>query len=97
MKADVTVEDDVAAMMARTIEAFGQVDVLGNAATPGQDLPVWEQTLENWNATFAVDITAAMLCTREVLRQSMSSAARAPSSTSPRPRVCEDSRERATT
>jgi NAD(P)-dependent dehydrogenase (short-subunit alcohol dehydrogenase family) len=32
---------------------------------------VWEQTLDNWNATLAIDVTAAMLCTREVLRQSM--------------------------
>ena len=32
---------------------------------------IWEQTLENWNATIAVDVTAAMLCTREVVKQSM--------------------------
>ena len=32
---------------------------------------MWEQTLENWNATIAIDVTAAMLCTREVLNQSM--------------------------
>ena len=32
---------------------------------------IWEQTLENWNATIAIDVTAAMLCTREVLNQSM--------------------------
>ena len=64
MRADVTEEEDVIAMVARTVETFGQVDVLcNNAATPGQDLLVWEQTLENWNATLAVDITAAMLCT----------------------------------
>jgi 3-oxoacyl-[acyl-carrier protein] reductase len=72
MRADVTDEDDVVALVAQTVEMFGQVDVLcNNAATPGQDLFVWEQTLENWNATLAVDITAAMLCSREVLRQSM--------------------------
>ena len=72
MRADVTVEEDVVAMVARTVETFGRVDVLcNNAATPGQDLSVWEQTLENWNATLAVDITAAMLCSREVLKQSM--------------------------
>ena len=72
MRADVTDEEDVIALVARTVDTFGQVDVLcNNAATPGQDLYVWEQTLENWNATLAVDITAAMLCSREVLRQSM--------------------------
>ena len=37
-----------------------------NAAAPGTDLWIWEQTLENWNATIAIDVTAAMLCTREV-------------------------------
>jgi 3-oxoacyl-[acyl-carrier protein] reductase len=72
MRADVTDEDDVIAMVARAVETFGHVDILcNNAAVPGTDLYVWEQTLDNWNATIAVDVTAAMLCTREVLRQSM--------------------------
>jgi 3-oxoacyl-[acyl-carrier protein] reductase len=70
--ADVTDEDQVQAMVARAVAEFGHVDVLcNNAAVPGTDTWIWEQTLENWNATMAVDVTAAMLCTREVLRQSM--------------------------
>ncbi|OBB66325.1 SDR family NAD(P)-dependent oxidoreductase [Mycobacterium sp. 852014-50255_SCH5639931] len=72
MRADVTDEHDVAAMVARAVAEFGQVDILcNNAAAPGQDRWIWEQTLENWNATIAIDVTAAMLCTREVLNQSM--------------------------
>jgi 3-oxoacyl-[acyl-carrier protein] reductase len=72
MRADVTVEDDVVAMVARAVAEFGHVDVLcNNAAAPGTDKFIWEQTLENWNATIAIDVTAAMLCTREVLNQSM--------------------------
>jgi NAD(P)-dependent dehydrogenase (short-subunit alcohol dehydrogenase family) len=72
MRADVTNEDDVAAKVARAVDAFGQVDIMcNNAAAPGTDKWVWEQTLENWNATIAIDVTAAMLCTREVLNQSM--------------------------
>src|SRR6201999_2425386 len=72
MRADVTEEDDVAAMVARAVDEFGQVDVLcNNAAAPGTDLWIWEQTLENWNSTIAVDVTAAMLCSREVIRRSM--------------------------
>jgi len=72
MRADVTIEDDVIAMVARAVEEFGHVDVMcNNAAAPGTDRFVWEQTLENWNATIAIDVTAAMLCTREVLNQSM--------------------------
>ena len=72
MRADVTDEADVAAMITRAVDAFGHVDVMvNNAAAPGTDTWVWEQTLENWNATIAIDVTAAMLCTREVLKQSM--------------------------
>jgi 3-oxoacyl-[acyl-carrier protein] reductase len=72
LRADVTSEQDVAALVARTMEAFGQIDVMvNNAAVPGTDKFIWEQTLENWNSTIAVDITGAMLCTREVLNASM--------------------------
>jgi 3-oxoacyl-[acyl-carrier protein] reductase len=72
MRADVTREEDVSAMVDRAMEEFGQVDILlNNAAAPGVDKYIWEQTLENWNATIAIDLTAAMLCTREVLNRSM--------------------------
>ena len=72
MRCDVTSEDDIRAMVDRAMVEFGQVDILfNNAAAPGQDLWVWEQTLENFNATIAIDLTAAMLCTREVLNRSM--------------------------
>jgi NAD(P)-dependent dehydrogenase (short-subunit alcohol dehydrogenase family) len=72
MRADVTAEEDVRAMVDRAIAEFGQVDILlNNAAAPGVDKHIWEQTLENWNATIAIDLTAAMLCTREVLNRSM--------------------------
>jgi NAD(P)-dependent dehydrogenase (short-subunit alcohol dehydrogenase family) len=72
MRADLTDENDVAAMVARAVDEFGHVDILcNNAAAPGQDRWIWEQTLDNWNATFAIDVTAAMLCTREVLNRSM--------------------------
>lgn len=72
VRADVTSEADVAAMVNIALDRWGQVDVLmNNAAVPGKDLFIWEQTLENWNATFAVDVTAAMLCSREVIRRSM--------------------------
>src|SRR5579864_3163904 len=69
---DVTDERQVEAMVDAAMAAYGRVDVLmNNAAQPGTDLHIWEQTLENWNATIAIDVTAAMLCSREVLRKSM--------------------------
>jgi NAD(P)-dependent dehydrogenase (short-subunit alcohol dehydrogenase family) len=72
VRADVTQEADVAAMVDVAMKHWGKVDVMmNNAAIPGSDKYLWEQTLENWNATIAVDLTAAMLCSREVLRRSM--------------------------
>ena len=69
---DITIENDVEEMVAQTVARFGQVDVLiNNAAQPGADRYIWEQTLENWNQTIAVDVTGAMLCIREVTKQSM--------------------------
>ena len=60
------------AIAMRADDEFGHVDIMcNNAAAPGTDRWIWEQTLENWNATIAIDVTAAMLCTREVLKQSM--------------------------
>jgi 3-oxoacyl-[acyl-carrier protein] reductase len=72
MRCDVTSEGDVRAMVARAKHEFGKIDILlNNAAATGQDKWVWEQTVENFNTTIAVDLTAAMLCTREVLNASM--------------------------
>ena len=72
LRTDVTQEDDVAAMVDAAMERWGKVDIMiNNAAAPGTDLYVWENTLENWNATIAIDVTAAFLCSREVLRRSM--------------------------
>ncbi len=72
MRVDVTNEVEVAGMVDRALAEFGQVDILlNNAVIPGTDLHVWEQTLENWNAVFAICITAPMLASREVLRRSM--------------------------
>jgi NAD(P)-dependent dehydrogenase (short-subunit alcohol dehydrogenase family) len=72
MRADVTQEEDVANLVGRALEEFDQIDVMvNNAAVPGTDKFIWEQTLDNWNSTLAVDLTGAMLCTREVLNRSM--------------------------
>ena len=44
MRADVTSEADVAAMVDRALAEWGQVDILlNNAVIPGKDLHVWEQ------------------------------------------------------
>jgi 3-oxoacyl-[acyl-carrier protein] reductase len=72
VQADVTREAEVIAMVDAAMQRWGRVDILlNNAAAPGKDRFIWEQTLQNWNETIAIDLTAAMLCSREVLRRSM--------------------------
>jgi NAD(P)-dependent dehydrogenase (short-subunit alcohol dehydrogenase family) len=72
VKADVTNEADVAAMVEAAMSRWGQVDVMmNNAAVPGTDKWIWEQTVDNFLDTYKVDCMAAMLCTREVLNRSM--------------------------
>lgn len=72
VRADVTYEADVAAMVEAAMSRWGQVDVMmNNAAVPGVDKFIWEQTVDNFLDTYKVDCMAAMLCTREVLNRSM--------------------------
>ena len=72
MKADVTDEDSVAKMVGAAMDKWGQVDVLmSNAAQPGKDLWIWEETVENFLETYKVDCMAAMLCSKHVLNRSM--------------------------
>jgi NAD(P)-dependent dehydrogenase (short-subunit alcohol dehydrogenase family) len=72
LRADVTNEDDVARMVDAAMRRWGQVDVMmSNAAVPGTDKWIWEQTVDNFLDTYKVDCMAAMLCSREVLNRSM--------------------------
>ena len=72
MKADVTDEDSVAKMVGAAMDKWGKVDIMmSNAAQPGKDLWVWEETVENFLDTYKVDCMAAMLCSKHVLNRSM--------------------------
>jgi 3-oxoacyl-[acyl-carrier protein] reductase len=72
LKADVTHEEDVARMVDVAMQRWGKVDVMmSNAAVPGKDKWIWEQTVDNFLDTYKVDCMAAMLCSREVLNRSM--------------------------
>jgi 3-oxoacyl-[acyl-carrier protein] reductase len=72
VQADVTKEADVVRMVGVAMDRYGQVDVMmNNAAVPGTDKYIWEQTVDNFISTYEVDCMAAMLCSREVLKRSM--------------------------
>jgi NAD(P)-dependent dehydrogenase (short-subunit alcohol dehydrogenase family) len=84
--ADMTVEDEVAGMVADALAAFGQIDVLvnnvgGNVAVT----PFASSTPEQWRADLELNLMTMFRCTHLVL-PSMLERAAGGSSTSARPR-----------
>ncbi|MBL8377944.1 MAG: SDR family oxidoreductase [Burkholderiales bacterium] len=66
---DVASEASVAALFAKTVSAFGRVDVLFNNAgvnAPGGSLE--ELSLENWQNVVNINLTGMFLCTREAFK-----------------------------
>ena len=62
VRADVTKETDVDALIRRTVERFGRLDVaVNNAGTEGQLGPIAGQTQENYRATFDTNVLGVLL------------------------------------
>ena len=64
IRADVTDEEQVAAMYAQTRETFGRVDVLFNNAgiSPPDDVSVLDTSLEAWQRVQDVNLKSVFLC-----------------------------------
>jgi NAD(P)-dependent dehydrogenase (short-subunit alcohol dehydrogenase family) len=64
VRVDITVEDQVADMFARTREAFGRIDVLFNNAgiSPAEDGSALETTVEAWQRVQDVNLRGVFLC-----------------------------------
>lgn len=68
MQCDVSSLDDIKAVVAETVKQFGTVDILvNNAGIMDNVLPLGELTDEMWNKIIAVNLTAPMHFSREVL------------------------------
>jgi len=69
IQADVSKEDDVERMFAKTIETFGTVDILVNNAGVQKDASIDEMTLEQWNRVIEINLTGQFLCSRAAIRE----------------------------
>lgn len=68
-KADVSSEDEVAAMFARMLQEFGTIDILVSNAGLQRDSAFHEMTLDKWNKVLSVNLTGQFLCAREAVRE----------------------------
>ena len=68
-KADVSSEEEVAAMFGRAVREFGTVDILVANAGLQQDSAFHEMTLAQWNTVLSVNLTGQFLCARAAVRE----------------------------
>ena len=67
--ADVSKEEDVERLFAKTLEHFGHLDILVANSGLQKDAPILEMTLADWNKVIDVNLTGQFLCARAALRQ----------------------------
>lgn len=70
VRADVAEESDVEALVAAAGDSFGRLDAMfNNAGVGGAFGPITEQTVEAWDATFAINVRSVFLGTKHAARQ----------------------------
>jgi len=71
LQADLTDEVEAERLLAEARAALGRVDVCAAVAGiwPSPDVPVWELTLDRWEATLRANLTATFLTARAFLRE----------------------------
>ncbi len=68
VRADVSVEDEVRAMVATTVEAFGGLDLAcNNAAIVGPQAPIAELSADDFDLTIGTNLRGAFLCLKHEL------------------------------
>jgi NAD(P)-dependent dehydrogenase (short-subunit alcohol dehydrogenase family) len=69
VNADVTKEDDVRALVDKTVELFGRLDVaVNNAGTEGRPSPITDQTADSYAETFDTNVLGVILSMKHEVR-----------------------------
>jgi glucose 1-dehydrogenase len=68
-QADVSSEDQVAAMFARMMQEFGTIDILVSNAGLQRDSAFPDMTMAQWNKVLSVNLTGQFLCGRAAVRE----------------------------
>src|SRR5436309_9549266 len=69
VRSDVRHEDDVRALVDKTVARFGRLDVaVNNAGTEGKGGPITEQTAESYAATFDTNVLGVILSMKHEVR-----------------------------
>jgi NAD(P)-dependent dehydrogenase (short-subunit alcohol dehydrogenase family) len=72
IQADPGRENEIEGMGAAAIARFGRIDALvNNGGIIGPVLPVTAMNVDEWNETLKVNLTGAMICSREAARHMM--------------------------
>jgi NAD(P)-dependent dehydrogenase (short-subunit alcohol dehydrogenase family) len=69
IQCDVSKDEDVLNLVAKTIEHFGRIDILVNNAAKISQSPVIEMTTEEYESVMRNNATSVMICCREVAKQ----------------------------
>ena len=69
IRADVSKEDEVEAMFAQAVAAFGTLHVVVCNAGLQRDAPFHQMTLEQWHTVIGVNLTGQFLCARSAVRE----------------------------
>jgi glucose 1-dehydrogenase len=69
IKADVSQEDQVVAMVAEAVKTFGTLDIMVANAGLQRDAPLTEMTKAQWDTVIGVNLTGQFLCAREAAKE----------------------------
>jgi len=67
VRADVACEADCVGLIRGALDHFGRLDILVNNAGITPAAPLDQETAENWDRVFAINVRGAFLCCREAI------------------------------